>query len=454
MDLKALIAKMDEIESKQVLTESEDRKPAKKTEREVELPSGAKVKTTKVQGWQSQKADKEADKERKKNDESISFKSSIAQAILKEFNYQEEDLEEETLDEADFQFSPEQEKWLGGANRQDPYIIARMPGPKPPLTYFTDPADQAIAKQMNIGQDNLNSIKKVVGMNPGDAQTFADPTTAKPAAGQAASPAKPAAAPQATAQGDDDGNTLVTTAGGATVALGPDGKPLPNGGRVAPAPGAQAGAPGAQDDATGVDAAVAANAADDAKRAAAGGQAASPAKPKATPDPKVKALQDKLIAAGAKITPDGIMGPQTQAAMKQFPQAVSGNLPLPAGVTPSTAGGGRGGQGGPTAAQAAQAAPSAKPAPQIPSSAGGTNMTPGTPGFDFKKASAAANATAPTGQAASPAAPAAPAFGTNAGGAATGGFRSPKSPARRAAGESVSFAEEDIVARIRHLSGL
>ena len=48
--------------------EESDRKPAKKTEREVELPSGAKVKATKVQGWQSQKADKEADKERKAGD--------------------------------------------------------------------------------------------------------------------------------------------------------------------------------------------------------------------------------------------------------------------------------------------------------------------------------------------------------------------------------------------------
>jgi hypothetical protein len=46
----------------------EKRAPAKKQEREVTLPSGAKVKTTKVQGWQSQKADKEANKK----DESIS----------------------------------------------------------------------------------------------------------------------------------------------------------------------------------------------------------------------------------------------------------------------------------------------------------------------------------------------------------------------------------------------
>jgi peptidoglycan hydrolase-like protein with peptidoglycan-binding domain len=47
------------------------------------------------------------------------------------------------------------------------------------------------------------------------------------------------------------------------------------------------------------------------------GQAAKPA---AGVDPKVQALQQKLIAAGAKIKADGIMGPATQAAMKQFPQ--------------------------------------------------------------------------------------------------------------------------------------
>jgi hypothetical protein len=40
---------------------------------------------------------------------------------------------------------------------------------------------------------------------------------------------------------------------------------------------------------------------------------------KPTGDPKVIALQNKLISAGAKIKADGVMGPATQAAMKQFP---------------------------------------------------------------------------------------------------------------------------------------
>lgn len=52
--------------------------------------------------------------------------------------------------------------------------------------------------------------------------------------------------------------------------------------------------------------------------------AAQVAKAPATPvppggDPKVFALQQKLIAKGAKIKADGKMGPATQTAMKQFP---------------------------------------------------------------------------------------------------------------------------------------
>ncbi len=52
-----------------------------------------------------------------------------------------------------------------------------------------------------------------------------------------------------------------------------------------------------------------------AAKPAAPAQAAAPA----GADPKVVALQKQLIAQGAKIKADGIMGPQTQAAMKQFP---------------------------------------------------------------------------------------------------------------------------------------
>jgi len=58
--------------------------------------------------------------------------------------------------------TPEQEKWLGGANRQDPYILNRMPGEKPPASYFTDPADQATAKQMGF-KESVEESRKDVG---------------------------------------------------------------------------------------------------------------------------------------------------------------------------------------------------------------------------------------------------------------------------------------------------
>ena len=52
-----------------------------------------------------------------------------------------------------FTFTPEQEKWLGNANRQDPNILARMPGPKPPPSYFKNPEDQQLAQNMQRSQD-------------------------------------------------------------------------------------------------------------------------------------------------------------------------------------------------------------------------------------------------------------------------------------------------------------
>lgn len=56
----------------------------------------------------------------------------------------------------DFQFNPEQEKWLGGADRKNPHIISRMPGPKPPPEYFSNTDDQKIAQQTVRSQDLAN----------------------------------------------------------------------------------------------------------------------------------------------------------------------------------------------------------------------------------------------------------------------------------------------------------
>jgi hypothetical protein len=300
MDLKALIAKMDQIEAKQILNESVSM-PAE------QLTEVAEEYVTVNEG----------------------FKSSIAKALLVEFGLTEA---------GEWTPTPEQEKWLGGANRQDPLIINRMPGAKPPSSYFTDPADQAKAKQMGFD---------------------------KPAAGAATKPAAPAAPTGTTAQGDDEGNTTITKPDGTTQVVGPDGNAIkpgsnpnlpqnkPTAGGKPSIPGAATkpavpGAPGAQDDATGVDAAVAANAADDAKRAAAGGAATKPvaggdaARPGMKPGgtAAVYDQQKALVAQGAKIATDGIMGPQTQDAIKQFgsgtkPAAPGGAKP-PAGASDAT----------------------------------------------------------------------------------------------------------------------
>lgn len=97
MDLKALIAKMDQIESKKILTEAEDRPAAKKTDTTWTDKSGKKHPATRVQGSKSVAADKEADKERKKHDkdlEEMTLKSAIAQELLKEFNVSDEPIDE------------------------------------------------------------------------------------------------------------------------------------------------------------------------------------------------------------------------------------------------------------------------------------------------------------------------------------------------------------------------
>jgi LysM domain len=46
--------------------------------------------------------------------------------------------------------TPDQAKWLGSANQQDPYILRRMPGIKPPISHFKDPQDQVLAKRLGF----------------------------------------------------------------------------------------------------------------------------------------------------------------------------------------------------------------------------------------------------------------------------------------------------------------
>jgi len=69
-----------------------------------------------------------------------------------------------TPSSSEFKFSADQEKWLGKANRQDPYILNRMPGDKPPVDYYKDPKDQELAKKINTGNETVKKIKGAIGM--------------------------------------------------------------------------------------------------------------------------------------------------------------------------------------------------------------------------------------------------------------------------------------------------
>jgi len=185
-----------------------------------------------------------------------------------------------------------------------------------------DDAEQGAAMRANAAGGNSTSAATGVG-NPGE-EAAAELAKIKKNAGLPAAPAG------VQAQGDDEGNTMITRPDGTTMVVGPDGNAIkPGSNPNLPTNKAQAAAvaSGAQDDVTGVDKAVAANAAapaapTQAASPAAPTQAASPAaaKPKvmAKSDPAVLKIQQDLIAKGAKIKADGVMGDATRAAQKQF----------------------------------------------------------------------------------------------------------------------------------------
>ena len=350
MDLRALMQKLETIDKKQIVTESVETK-------KVITESVAPVRQSTVPV----------------------FKSSIARGIVEQFGYE---VEESTLTEnphasdpaksaAWAALSPEDQKWLGGADPTDKFILARAPNKgKPaaaaaPTAADQDDADQGAAMRANAAGGNSTSAATGVGI-PGEE-----------AAAQAA-------APTAADQDDADMGAAMKANQAAAIGANQDAEDQAMGqAMTANAAQTAALASGAQDDVTGVDKAVAANAAQPATTTAAaptGGAAASPAKPKPTPDPKVMAMQQELIKKGAKIKADGILGPATAAAQKQFgapgtdlsgrmtaatdPRVVGGKAPSPAKPAPYNAA---------KDSQAASAA-IAKPAPT-----GGTAASPAAP---------------------------------------------------------------------------
>ena len=181
--------------------------------------------------------------------------------------------------------SPEDQKWLGGADPTDKIILARAP------------SNGGFLGSLGFGK-----------------KPAAAPAAAAPAAAAPAAAAQAAAAPQTSMDTDNEAGThAFDPTWGGTVATG-----------------GQTTAPNANATWNNATQTTVPNA-----PAAPAGQAAKPRIP-AKSDPAVLKLQQGLIAKGAKIKADGVMGPATQAAMKQFGQ---GARPAPApaaGYNPAT----------------------------------------------------------------------------------------------------------------------
>ena len=325
MDLRALMQKLETIDKKQIVTESVETK-------KVITESVAPVRQSTVPV----------------------FKSSIARGIVEQFGYE---VEESTLTEnphasdpaksaAWAALSPEDQKWLGGADPTDKFILARAPNKGKPAAAPTTSAATGVG-------------------NPGEeaaAQAAADKMATTSAATGVGNPGEEAAAQAAADKAD-------AAAGATDMSMGQAG--AVNAAQTA------ALASGAQDDVTGVDKAVAANAA-----APTGGAAASPAKPAAA-KPAFKADPvGQSIANQLKMT--------TPDAIKLFQK----NNGLQAD-----------GQIGPATTKALQAA-AQKMGLTVASGVGGTAASPAKPApYNAAKDSQAANVAPAGGTAASPAAP-------------------------------------------------
>jgi hypothetical protein len=266
MDLKALIAKMDQIESKQLLNEgfptvadakarADKEKTTGKFDKK-ELSTGTQY-TRKSSTFDDGGKDKDQKKaEKKKKNEGINFQSSIAQMLLREFGLEEAEAANPWANDpaksaAWAALTPQDQKWLGGADPTDPNILARAPNkgkpaapaaaaPAAPAAMTAadqDDADMGAAMRANAAGGNSTSAATGVG-NPGEeaaAQAAGAPAAApaidpkkiarfKELLAKAAAPAAPAAtaapaagAAQASGSPAKPAAGFANTGGGAAV---------------------------------------------------------------------------------------------------------------------------------------------------------------------------------------------------------------------------------------------
>lgn len=274
MDLRKLIAKMDKIESKKFLTESE-----KKADKDYD--GDGKVETPKAEVWGSRMKAAKKKTEGKKSynnepdlkevsaDGAIKESLGIADALLESFGLSEQVANPYTgADAAKFAaMSPEDQAWLtkggGKPDINDEFILSRAPnGGKPVQKPAAAPAAGAsgqLAQPGKMPADLAAQMAKQTG-----ASTAIPDTTGMGKAG----PTKAAAA------GMDPSNPLNQPKPAAAPAAGASGQP-----------------------------------------------AAAAAKPAAAADPNVQNVQKQLIALGVdvgKTGADGKMGPATAGGIKAF----------------------------------------------------------------------------------------------------------------------------------------
>jgi len=302
MDMKQLIAQIDHIENKQILNEDAHYTAAQVDNR----PQVSKSNT----------------------------QTSIYEMLIKEFGY---DVEESTLTEnphandpaksaAWTALSPEDQKWLGGADPTDPYILARAPNKgKPAAPAAGGAAQPAPAQIMDPNQADKDDAQMGADMRAnaaGGNSTSAATGVGNPgeeAAATAQANAAPAAAQPAPTTGGDTGEVPgVTTQPGATPAA-------PAGGAAQPAKAA-------------------------ANKSMSPAITAYASRMGLLKNNKPDVAAIKKFQQDNGLKADGIIGPNTAGAI------LSAQKP------------GAGGRGGPTAAQAAPAATkpaggAAQPAP-------------------------------------------------------------------------------------------
>jgi hypothetical protein len=180
MDLKALIAKMDQIESKQLLNEgfptvadakarADKEKTTGKFDKK-ELSTGTQY-TRKSSTFDDGGKDKDQKKaEKKKKNEDVNFQSSIAQMLLREFGLEEADAANPWANDpaksaAWAALTPQDQKWLGGADPTDTAILARAPNKGKPAAAAPAAAPAASQAVNPDSQQGQMMAAQTAGMN-------------------------------------------------------------------------------------------------------------------------------------------------------------------------------------------------------------------------------------------------------------------------------------------------